>query len=194
MIFSDQDIIQALDEGRIKIDPKPDLETQLGSCSIDLTLSPEFKIFNHSKVPFVDLRNPETTNELMEDFIVKEGESFIMQPGDYVLAITNEHLEIADDLIGRIEGRSSLGRLGIIVHGTASVFDPGWRGRPVMELGNLGNVPVSLYPGMRICAFTFEELKSPTMQPYHKKINNKYGNQSSPLTSKLAEEITRESA
>ena len=189
MIFSDKDIVDAIAAGRIVITPTPNYETQLGSCSIDLTLSPEFKIFNHSKVPFVDLKNSGITDELMQDIIVGPNEPFIMQPGDYVLAITNEHLEIADDLIGRIEGRSSLGRLGIIVHGTASVFDPGWRGRPVMELGNLGKVPVALYPGMRICAFTFEELKSPTTKPYHKKVNGKYVNQSTPLTSKLADEF-----
>jgi dCTP deaminase len=193
MIFSDQDIVKAIEAGRIKIDPAPNYAKQLGSCSIDFHLSNEFKIFNHSKVPYVDLRNPNHTEMLMEEIIVANDDAFIMQPGDYVLAITKEYLEIADDLIGRIEGRSSLGRLGIIVHGTASVFDPGWRGRPVMELGNLGRLPVALYPGMRICAFTFEELKSPTNQPYYKKLNNKYGNQMTPLASRLAEEINNDS-
>lgn len=192
MILSDHDIKEAISAGRITIDPLPDFEVALGTCSIDLTLSSEFKIFNHSSIPYVDLKNPHITDDLMRDIVVKEGEPFIMQPGDYVLAITNEHLEIADDLIGRIEGRSSLGRLGIIVHGTASVFDAGWRGRPVMELGNLGNVPVALYPGMRICAFTFEELKSPTTIPYHQKEGRKYRNQNAPLTSKLAEELSTE--
>lgn len=193
MILSDQDIIKAIDQGRIKIDPAPNYTKQLGSCSIDLHLSREFKVFNHSRVPFVDLRNPNHTEMLMEEIIVKGDEPFIMQPGDYVLAITTEYLEISDDLVGRIEGRSSLGRLGIIVHGTASVFDPGWRGRPVMELGNLGKLPVALYPDMRICAFTFEELSSPTTQPYYKKLNNKYGNQMTPLASKLAEELNLDS-
>jgi dCTP deaminase len=192
MIYSDNDIKKALEDGRITINPMPDMEKALGTCSIDLTLSNEFKVFNRSAVPYVDLKDPSKTGDLMVDIIVKEGEPFVMQPGDYVLAITNEHLEIADDLVGRIEGRSSLGRLGIIVHGTASVFDAGWRGRPVMELGNLGNVPVALYPGMRICAFTFEELKSPTSMPYHMKDGRKYRNQDAPLTSKLAEEISNE--
>ncbi len=190
MIFSDNDIRAAIADGRISITPIPDLDVALGTCSIDLTLSREFKVFNHSSVAYVDLKNPNVTDGLMQDYIVPENEPFIMQPGDFVLAITNESLEIADDLIGRIEGRSSLGRLGIIVHGTASVFDAGWRGRPVMELGNLGNVPVALYPGMRICAFTFEELKSPTSIPYHQKEGRKYRNQNAPLTSKLAEEIS----
>ena len=80
--------------------------------------------------------------ELMEDVVVPNGKSFVLHPRDLVLATTLEWLEIADDLVGRIEGRSSLGRLGVIVHGTASIFDPGWRGKPVMELGNLGVVPV----------------------------------------------------
>ncbi len=108
-----------------------------------------------------------------------------MQPGDFALVTTVETLEISDDLLGRIEGRSSLGRLGIIVHGTASIFDPGWIGKPTMELGNLGTMPIALYPGMRICAFTFEEVSSPVEVPYRKKKNNKYAGQKDPLASNL---------
>ena len=99
--------------------------------------------------------------KIMEELVIPEGEPLVLHPGNLVLATTLEWLEIADDLIGRIEGRSSLGRLGVIVHGTASIFDAGWKGKPVMELGNLGVVPVLLWPGMRVCAFTFEELSSP---------------------------------
>jgi len=191
MLLSDVDIVKAIEAGRIKIDPAPDYDVQLGSCSIDMHLGNEFKVFNRSKIPFIDLKNPISSELFMQDIVIPDNEPFIMQPGDYLLAITKEWLEIADDLIGRIEGRSSLGRLGIIVHGTASVFDPGWRGRPVMELGNLGTLPVAIYPGMRMCAFTFEQLSSPTSKPYYKKLNNKYGNQSNPMASKLSDEVSK---
>ena len=125
----------------------------------------------------------------MEEIVVNKGEAFIMQPGDFALVTTVENLELPHDLLGRIEGRSSLGRLGIIVHGTASIFDAGWNGKPTMELGNLGTMPIALYPGMRICAFTFEELTSKVDVPYVNKKNNKYAGQKSPLASKLHDEI-----
>jgi dCTP deaminase len=189
MIFSDQDIKEALKSGRIKISPKPDLDVQLGSCSIDLRLDNTFRIFNHSKYAYIDLRENLGIDKIMTEVKVKDNEPFIMQPGDYVLASTIESIEIADDLLGRIEGRSSLGRIGIIVHGTASVFDPGWVGNATMELGNLGNMPVALYPGMRICSFTFEELKSPTTKPYTKKKGVKYAFQKGPDASRLDREI-----
>src|SRR6185436_9520736 len=139
-----------------------------------------------SKYPYIDLKGQIDIKEIMEELTVKKDRPFIMQPGSFALANTVEKLELADDLLGRIEGRSSLGRLGIIVHGTASVFDPGWTGIPTMELGNLGVMPVALYPGMRICAFTFEEVSSPVEVPYRKKKNNKYAGQKSPLASKLS--------
>lgn len=191
MILSDRDIKKALLEGRVKITPKPDLKVQLGSCSIDLHLDNKFRVFKHSSHPFIDLKGPVDTDKLMKEIVVKKGESFIMQPGDFALVTTVENLEIGNDLLGRIEGRSSLGRLGIIVHGTASVFDPGWVGKPTMELGNLGVMPVALYPGMRICAFTFEEVSSPVEVPYKNKKGNKYAGQTSPLASKLTNEVRK---
>jgi dCTP deaminase len=188
MILSDRDIKKALQTGRIKITPEPDFATQLGSCSIDLRLGNEFRIFRHSQVSHVDVRHMQTAEEMMEDIVIEDDKPFVLHPHDLVLATTLEWLEIADDLLGRIEGRSSLGRLGIIVHGTASVFDPGWRGKPVMELGNLGVVPVLLYPGTRVCSFTFEEVSSPVEVPYYLKKSNKYAGQKSPLASKFGEE------
>lgn len=189
MILSDRDIKKALADGRVKVTPAPDFETQLGSCSLDLRLGNEVKIFRHSKIPHIDLRDAKNAEKIMETITITEDEPLVLQPRDLVLATTLEWLEIADDLVGRIEGRSSLGRLGIIVHGTASVFDPGWRGKPVMELGNLGVVPVLLYPGMRICAFTFEEVSSKVDVPYHMKKGNKYAGQENPLASKLSQEF-----
>jgi dCTP deaminase len=189
MILSDRDIKKALASGRIKLTPEPDFATQLGSCSIDLRLGNEARVFRPSKVTHIDVQRMADAEKIMEDLVIPDGEPLVLHPGDLVLATTLEWLEIADDLIGRIEGRSSLGRLGIIVHGTASIFDAGWKGKPVMELGNLGVVPVILWPGMRICAFTFEELSSPAEIPYTSKKANKYAGQSAPLASKFSEEL-----
>ena len=111
-----------------------------------------------------------------------------MQPGDFVLAVTLEKVKIPRNLMGRLEGRSSLGRLGIVVHSTASVFDPGWNGKCVLELGNLGRMAVSLTPGMRICAMTFEELSSPAEISYSKKKQAKYKMQDGPSESRIHEE------
>jgi dCTP deaminase len=191
MILSDRDIKKALADGRIKLTPAPDFETQLGSCSLDLHLGNVFQIFRRSKIACIDIHDTEKTKDIMETLTIPEGEAIVLQPGELVLATTVEWLEIADDLVGRIEGRSSLGRLGIIVHGTASVFDPGWRGKPVMELGNLGVVPVLLYPGMRACSFTFEEVSSKVEVPYYLKKKNKYAGQETPLASKLYQEIEK---
>jgi len=192
MILSDRDIKQALSSGRIKITPAPDLAEQLGSCSIDLHLGNSFRVFRHSRYPYIDLHVNVDIGKLMEEISITEGEAFIMQPGDFALASVAENVELANDILGRIEGRSSLGRLGIIVHGTASIFDPGWIGVPTMELGNLGVMPVALYPGMRICAFTFEEVSSPVEVPYRAKLGNKYAGQTKPLASKLSEEVSKQ--
>src|SRR3989344_2767251 len=188
MVLSDRDIKKAIKTGRIRIIPTPNLKTQLGSCSIDLRLGNTFRVFEHSKYSHIDPSKKDYSNEITREISVKNGEAFIMQPGDFVLAVTLESVKISDDLMARLEGRSSLGRLGIVVHSTASVFDPGWDGKPVLELGNLGRIPVVLYPGMRICALTFEELKSPSENPYNKKKGAKYAGQHSPLASKISEE------
>lgn len=178
MILSDRDIKKAIKARRVQITPKPDFKTQLGPCSIDLHLGNTFAVFKHSSKAYVDLNNPLSINSIMSEIVVPKGEAFIMQPGDFALATTVENLKLADDIVGKIEGRSSLGRLGIIVHGTASIFDPGWDGKPTMELGNLGVMPVALYPGMRVCAFTFEELSSPAEKPFNKnKRHNIYNKQ-----------------
>ena len=189
MILSDRDIKQAINSGKISIDPAPNFENQLGSCSIDFHLGNTFKIFNHSKYPYIDPRSPNLTSELMKDIVVPGDEPFIMRPGEFCLATTVENLKLSDDLLGRLEGRSSLGRIGIIVHSTAARFDPGWDGTPVLELGNIGVLPVALYPKMKICSFTFEQLSSPSENPYAKRKNAKYTNQKSPVASRISEEM-----
>jgi dCTP deaminase len=188
MILSDRDIKIALKDKRVIINPSPDFDTQLGACSIDLRLGDTFRVFEHSRIPYIDPKKTILSTNLMKEIVIAKGESFILQPGEFVLASTIEHLTLPDDLLARLEGRSSLGRIGIVVHSTASVFEPGWRGVIVMELGNLGRMPVALYPGMRVCALTFEELSSPALVPYYKKKSAKYAGQTSPVASKIGEE------
>lgn len=191
MILSDGDIRKALDNGRIVIDPAVDLNVHLGSCSIDCRLGYTFMVFEHSRYSFIDPRHPQSIGEAMRTIEVADGDAFIMQAGDFALASTMESLELADDLVARLEGRSSIARLGITVHSTAAVFEPGWRGTATMELSNLGRMAVALYPGMRICSFTFEQLSSPALVPYHQKPGNKYAGQIQPRASLLSEEISK---
>ena len=188
MVLSDGDIKKALKAKKIVIIPAPDLKKQLGSCSIDLRLGNVFRVFDHSRNAYIDPSKKDYSNEITKEVKVKKGESFMMQPGDFVLAVTLENVKIANDLMGRLEGRSSLGRLGIVVHSTASVFDPGWNGKCVLELGNLGRMAVKLTPGMRICAMTFEQLTSPSEVPYTKKKLAKYKIQDGPNESRIHEE------
>lgn len=188
MVLSDRDIVRALEEGRIRIEPAPDLEKQLGSVSVDFRLGTTFMVFEHSRFSYIDPRHPQSIGDAMRTIEVPEDEPFIMQPGDFALASTMESLELADDLLGRLEGRSSIARLGITVHSTAAVFEPGWIGTATMELSNLGRMAVALYPGMRICAFSFETVSTPVMTPYRDKANNKYAGQITPKASQLSEE------
>ncbi len=188
MILSDRDIKRYLKDGKIRITPPPDLAVQLGSCSIDLRLGNTFLVFNHSRHAFIDVREQAVPKDIMKEVIVPDGEAFVMQPGAFVLAATVESVELADDVVARLEGRSSLGRLGIIVHATASVFDPGWVGNVVMELGNHGVMPVALYPGMRICSLTFEPVSSPVEVPYRSKRGGKYAGQTKPQASRISDD------
>lgn len=189
MVLSDVDIHRYIQAGKIRISPELPPE-QWGSCSVDFRLGAEFSVFEHSRHPYIDLHEKGAIQNIMSTVAVKPGDAFILQPREFALAITEETLELDDDVLGRLEGRSSLGRIGIIVHGTAGLFDPGWRGKATLELSNLGRMPVALYPGMRICSFTFEQLSSPVSVPYYKKAGNKYAGQTSPLASKLTAEVS----
>lgn len=189
MILSDRDILQSLKDGRIKVIPELDLESQVGSCSVDFRLGNTFMVFEYSRFSYIDPRHAQSIGEAMRTIVVPDGEAFIMQAGDFALASTMESLVLPDDLLGRLEGRSSIARLGITVHSTAAVFEPGWEGTATMELSNLGRMAVALYPGMRICSFTFEQLSSPALVPYRMKKDNKYAGQSDPKASRLSEEI-----
>ncbi len=191
MILSDRDIKKALTSGKIKITPKPDLATQLGSCTLDLRLGHVYRVFNHSKTPFIDPQNPKTLAQVTTEIRVGDGEAFTLHPGEFILAMTAEYIEMPDDLTGQLEGRSSIGRLGVVVHSTAANIDAGFRGNITLELANMGRIPVMLYPGMRICAVSFAQLTTPAEIPYYKKRGAKYVGQKKPEASRIGEEQSR---
>lgn len=188
MILSDRDIKVALSTGRVKITPAVDFTTQLGSCSVDLRLGNVFRVFNHTKTPYLDPQNPNTLKDVTSEVEIKPGESFTLHPNEFCLAMTMEYVEMPDDLAGRLEGRSSIGRMGVIVHSTAATIDSGFRGNITLELANMGMIPVMLYPGMRICSISFETLSSASEVPYYKKVKAKYAGQQKPEASKIGEE------
>lgn len=174
MILSDRDIKKALQEKRIIVKPKPDLDEQLGSSSLDLRLGYHFRVFRHRKFPYVDPFNKETTEGMTEEVKISKKEPYIIQPREFVLASILEWVELPADISARIDGRSSLGRLGLVIHSTAGHIDAGFKGAITMELTNIGMMPIVLYPKMRICQLVFEPLSSPAERPYTLKPGAKY--------------------
>ena len=190
MILSDRDIKKYIKEGKIEIKPKPNFKEQLGPCSLDLYLGNIFKTFKPSEYPYLDLKRKIDFEEIMEEIKIEYGSPFILQPKAFVLTTTREEIALNSDIMARLDGRSSLGRLGVIVHITAARFDPGWKGKAVLELGNLGTMPVVLYAGStRICSMTFETLSSPSEIPYLKQKDHKYAKPKSPQASKINREL-----
>jgi dCTP deaminase len=189
MVLSDADIQRYIEQGKIRITP-PLPPEQIGSCSVDFRLGTEFSVFEYSRHAYIDLRDKTSLQDIMRTVVVGPDDPFVLQPRDFVLAVTEETLELDDDVLGRLEGRSSLGRIGIIVHGTAGLFDPGWIGKATLELSNLSRMAVALYPGMRICSFTFEQLSSRVAVSYRNKPGNKYSGQRHPLASRLTSEVS----
>jgi len=184
MILADNEIKKALQTKKIIIKPLPDFAVSLSACSLDLRLHHAFEIFEHTRISCYDIKKPEK-QPLNKKIVVKKNDPFILQPGEFALASTLEWIELPADVAGRLEGRSSLGRLGIIVHSTAALIHPGFQGRIVLELSNLSPMAVALYPGMRICALSFEQLTSPAKNPYFKQKNAKYSKQKGVLSSKI---------
>ncbi len=185
MVLSDIDIKQAIQSGKVVVEPEPDFSRQLNPCSLDLRLGHSFRVFKYSARGHIDTRAQFDFEELLQEVTVESNHPFHMQPGELVLATTHEFISIPSDLMVRLDGRSSLGRLGIIVHGTAGVFHPGWSGRPTLELANLGRIAVALYPMMQVCSITFHQLTSPAAVPYCDRPQSKYSSPSGPEASKL---------
>lgn len=188
MILSDKDIRAALAEGRIKVTPKPDLKTQLGTSSLDLSLGDSFLVFKHRKKPFIDPLDPKTIEGMTEEIKISKKQPYVLQPGEFCLAAIHEWVELPDDMSARIDGRSSLGRLGLVIHSTAGHIDAGFKGTITMEITNIGMMPILLYPKMRICQLVFEPLSSPAERPYTKKPGAKYHSKKKAAESKLSRE------
>lgn len=188
MILSDRDIKISLKNGRIIVRPKPNLDEQLGSSSLDLRLGYHFRVFKHRRMPVIDPFDKESTMDMTEEVKISRKEPYVIQPREFVLASLLEWVELSDDLSARIDGRSSLGRLGLIIHSTAGHIDAGFKGSITMELTNIGSMPILLYPKMRICQLVFEELSSPAERPYTLKPGAKYHSQTTPAETRISKE------
>jgi len=193
MKLSDRDIIQHLKIGKIGIDPMPE-QHKIKGISVDLRLADKFLVFNDHTAPFIDLSGPsEQMQKIMDrimgdEVVIPEGEAFFLHPGELALASTFETVSIPDDLVGWLDGRSSLARLGLMVHVTAHRIDPGWEGQIVLEIFNSGKLPLALRPGMDICALNFETLSSAAIKPYNKRADAKYRNQRGPTSSRITQD------
>jgi len=180
VILSDRDIRAEIAAGRIVIDPYvPDA---VQPSSVDLHLDRRFRVFRNSRYPYIDVRTdqPELT-ELVE---IAGDEPFILHPGEFVLGSTFERVELPNDLVARLEGKSSLGRLGLLIHSTAGYVDPGWEGNLTLELSNVANLPITLYDGMKIGQISFQRLTSPAEVGYgDARIGSKYRGQRDPTAS-----------
>lgn len=184
-ILSDKTIKEYLKEGKIVIDPLKD-EQQIQPSSVDMRLGDEFKVFKVIRKPYIDPKDEEDIAEYMESSTVPEGEAFIIHPNEFALATTQEYVKVPDDLVARVEGRSSMGRLGVTMHVTAGYVDPGFEGRITLEISNIGAIPVALYPGQRVCQLVFETMTTPAELPYgHPKRNSKYMKQLKPESSRV---------
>lgn len=186
MILSDRDIKARIEKGDIAISSHDSAHTtNVNASSLDMRLGHGFKIFNHSKTAILDPLDPTTFDGVTSLIEVPMGEPFIVQPGEFVLGVTMEKVKIANNLVARVEGRSSLGRLGIIVHSTAGFIDAGFEGTITLEITNINRMPVALYPGMRVCQLAFEDMSSEALVPYSKKGTSKYQGQELPQDSRI---------
>ena len=173
-VLSDGTIRRLVDEGRIRIDPWDDHLVQ--PASVDLRLGRSFRVFHNHRITAIDLREP--PENLTEQVVVEEDEPFVIHPGEFCLGRTEEWVELPDDIVARIEGKSSLGRLGLIVHATAGFCDPGWKGTLTLELNNLTRVPIKLWPGLPIAQLSFMTLDQPAERPYgHPDLGSHYHGQ-----------------
>lgn len=189
MILSDRDIRAAIEAGRISIDPFDPASVQ--PSSIDLHVDRYFRTFHNARYPYIDVKKP--MDGLTELVDVKVDEPFILHPGEFVLGSTLESVSLPDDLVARLEGKSSLGRLGLLIHSTAGFVDAGWSGHLTLELSNVANLPITIYPAMKIGQISFYKMSSPADNPYgSKKVGSKYQGQEGPTPSRYYENFDQE--
>jgi dCTP deaminase len=193
MRLSDKDIEQSIADGNIIITPTPD-GSMISGVSVDIRLGNEFRVFKDHTAPFIDLSGPKTEvqqamNAVMSDeIVIADGEAFFLHPGELALAVTYESVTLPDNIVGWLDGRSSLARLGLMVHVTAHRIDPGWSGQIVLEFYNSGKLPLALRPKMKIAALNFETMSSSADRPYNKREDAKYKGQTGAVASRISED------
>jgi len=180
VVLSDGDIRAEIEAGRIVLEPYVPEAVQ--PSSVDLHLDNRFRVFRNSRYPYIDVR--EEQPELTELVEIRDDEPFILHPGEFVLGSTLERVELPNDLVARLEGKSSLGRLGLLIHSTAGYVDPGWEGNLTLELSNVANLPITLYDGMKIGQISFQRLSSPVEMAYgDARLGSRYRGQRDPTAS-----------
>jgi dCTP deaminase len=188
VVLSDKTIRSEIEAGRIVVDPyDPDL---IQPSSIDVRVDRRFRVFRNNRTAVIDPRveQPELT-ELVE---ITGDEPFILHPGEFVLGATYERVGLPDDLVARLEGKSSLGRLGLLIHSTAGYVDPGWEGTLTLELSNVANLPIKLYDGMKIGQISFQRLSSAVEVAYgDARIGSRYRGQTDPTASRYHADFER---
>ena len=179
-VLSDRDIRAAIEAGEVVIKPYDPQDLQ--PSSVDLHLDRRFRVFRNNRYAYIDVRSPQP--DLTEMLSVADDEPFILHPGEFVLGQVLEWVELPDNLVSRLEGKSSLGRLGLLIHSTAGYVDPGWKGNLTLELSNVANLPIALYYGMKIGQISFFRMSSPVERPYGSpELGSKYQGQSEPTAS-----------
>src|SRR5947208_9054601 len=179
MILSDRSIREEVSAGRIVIDPLD--ESCIQPSSVDLHIDRYFRVFLNHTMGNIDVkRDMEELTELVE---IKDDDVFILHPGEFVLGSTSERVALPDDLVARLEGKSSLGRLGLLIHSTAGFVDAGWSGHLTLELSNVANLPITIYPGMKIGQLCVFQMTSPAERPYGE--TGKYQGQRGPTASRF---------
>ena len=188
MVLSDRTIRRLLAEGRIEIEPYD--ESLLQPSSLDVRVDRFFRVFHNNRYPFIDVREPqEDLTELVE---IPDETPFVLHPGEFVLGSTLERVRLPDDLVARLEGKSSLGRLGLLIHSTAGFIDPGWNGHVTLELSNVANLPITIYYGMKIGQLSFVRLTEPAEVPYGSdELGSKYQDQRGPTPSRYWKNFER---
>lgn len=182
MVLSDRTIREEIARGRIVIEPFDDACIQ--PASIDIHLDAQFRVFANFRKPYVDVREPQ--DDLTDLVTIEDGEPLMLHPREFVLGSTLEKVTIADDIVARVEGKSSLGRLGLLIHSTAGYVDPGWSGHLTLELSNVSNLPITLYCGMPIGQISFLRLTSPAEKAYGAEgLGSKYQGQHEPTASRF---------
>ena len=193
MRLCDKDIEQYLNDKKIIIEPKPD-SSMISGVSVDIRLGNEFRVFQDHTAPYIDLSAPkaqvqDAMNSIMSDEIhIKDGDAFFLHPGELALAVTYESVTLPADIVGWLDGRSSLARLGLMVHVTAHRIDPGWSGQIVLEFYNSGKLPLALRPKMKIAALNFETMSSSAVRPYNKRQDAKYKDQKGAVASRISQD------